>query len=119
MVKLFWSLIVILLLSTVIYCEEVQYYPFSKEEIFKIESKMVKSHKVDSLQKLIILKQKEKILLLDQVIKLDSLEIDYMDKKVELYKDKSIVKWYNNKQLWFMYGVSMTILTGWMVGQLR
>ena len=107
--------IIICIISTTICFAEPIYYPFSEEEIIELASKMKQFETTDSIQTKIIAKQDTLISNYERNILLDSLQINLLNEKIEIYKQHNMVKWYDNKYIWFGYGVFFTYITSLIV----
>lgn len=111
-------LILILLLPMVPLCEP-EYYPFTKEEVFKIEERLLRLTRNDSIKTIIIAKQNEKIRHLYNIVELDSIEVDLYKMKIELLKERNETPWYDNKILWFIYGAALIVGSSYIVSNIK
>ena len=113
--KIIILFIIICIISTTICFAEPIYYPFSEEEIIELASKMKQFETTDSIQTKIIAKQDTLISNYERNILLDSLQINLLNEKIEIYKQHNMVKWYDNKYIWFGYGVFFTYIASLIV----
>jgi hypothetical protein len=98
---------------------------FTSNEIIDISETLDSLYYLDSINNKIISQQEIVITNLEDVLKLDSLEIIYMGAKVRLLtenidlyieREKHLKpKWYDNKIIWFTTGIATTLLTGKMI----
>lgn len=93
---------------------------FTPEQIQDISFTLDSLYQLDSINKQIISKQDVVILDLKDVIKLDSMELSYRVKQVDLLKTNIDLyverekrlrpRWYDNKAIWFGGGILTSIL---------
>lgn len=93
---------------------------FTPEQIQDISFTLDSLYQLDSINKQIISKQEVLISDLREVIKLDSMEISYREKQVNLLKtnidlyverEKRLKpRWYDNKAIWFGGGILTSVL---------
>jgi hypothetical protein len=98
---------------------------FTSNEIIDISETLDSLYYLDSINNEIISQQEVVITNLEDVLKLDSLEMIYMDTKIRLLSDNIDLyierekhlkpKWYDNKIIWFTTGIATTLLTGKMI----
>ena len=98
---------------------------FTSEEIIDISETLDSLYYLDSINNEIILQQETLISELETVIRLDSVELIYTNKKVSLLNDNINLyierekylkpKWYDNKVIWFGTGILTAVLTGKMI----
>ena len=98
---------------------------FTSEEIIDISETLDSLYYLDSINNEIISQQETLISELETVIRLDSIELIYTDKKVSLLNDNINLyierekylkpKWYDNKVIWFGTGILTAVLTGKMI----
>lgn len=95
---------------------------FTEEEIHDISFTIDSLYALDSLNKRIITEQDVLISIMKRRTVLDSIEIAYRAKQVDLLnqnidlyirREKELQpKWYDNKVIWFASGIATTLLTG-------
>jgi len=93
---------------------------FTPQQIQDISFTLDSLYQLDSINKQIISKQEVLISDLQAVIKLDSMEISYREKQVNLLKtnidlyverEKRLKpRWYDNKAIWFGGGILTSVL---------
>ena len=98
---------------------------FTSEEIIDISETLDSLYYLDSVNNEIISQQETLISELETIIQLDSIQLLYTNKKVELLNDNINLyikrekhlrpKWYDNKIIWFGSGILTTLLTGKMI----
>ena len=98
---------------------------FTSEEIIDISETLDSLYYLDSINNEIISQQETLISELETVIRLDSIELIYTDKKISLLNDNINLyierekylkpKWYDNKVIWFGTGILTAVLTGKMI----
>ena len=98
---------------------------FTSNEIIDISETIDSLYYLDSINNKIISKQETIISDLETVIRLDSIELIYMNTKVNLLNENIDLyikreeylkpKWYNNKVIWFSAGIATTLFTGKMI----
>ena len=98
---------------------------FTSDEIIDISETLDSLYYLDSINNEIILDQEVLINDLEKIIKLDSIENLYLDKKnlflednINLYIEREKLlkpKWYDNKIIWFSTGIVTTLLTGKLI----
>lgn len=105
---------------------------FTEQEVLDISFTLDSLYYLDSVNVKIIAEQK--IIIKDQenLIRLDSLENDFKQKKISLLQDNITLyqqreryfdlqlkqlqpKWYDHKAIWFASGIITTLLTGQMI----
>jgi len=79
------SIIILLTFFTTMVADPI-YYPFTKEEILNITNRMKQLEYSDSLNVEIINQQDLQIENYKQTVIIDSLELNYKDKEIQLYK---------------------------------
>lgn len=97
-----------------------EYYPFSEEEIKELANKMSKLESSDSLKTELISEQKKQINNLKEIIILDSLELSYKDREIQLYKGQLEKKepsiWEKvDEEVYFLLGFGLALGGSWMV----
>ena len=100
---------------------------FTSDEIIDISETLDSLYYTDSLNNEIISQQETLISELETIIKLDSIQLLYTDRKIELLNENINLyierekylkpKWYDNKVIWFSGGILTTLLTGKMIVQ--
>jgi hypothetical protein len=100
---------------------------FTENEIIDISETLDSLYYTDSLNNEIISQQETLISELETIIKLDSIQLLYTDRKIELLNENINLyierekylkpKWYDNKVIWFGGGILTTLLTGKMIVQ--
>lgn len=98
---------------------------FTSNQIIEISNTLDSLYYLDSINNEIILDQEVLINDLEKIIKLDSIENLYLDKKnlflednINLYIEREKLlkpKWYDNKIIWFSTGIVTTLLTGKLI----
>ena len=98
---------------------------FTSDEIIDISETLDSLYYLDSINNEIISQQEIVISNLEEVLKLDSLELIYMNTKVKLLNDNIDLyierekhlkpKWYDHKLIWFTAGIATTLFTGKMI----
>ena len=98
---------------------------FTENEIIEISETLDSLYYLDSINNKIISQQDALISELETITKLDSIQLLYTNKKVELLNDNINLyikrekhlrpKWYDNKIIWFGSGILTTLLTGKMI----
>ena len=98
---------------------------FTSEEIIDISETLDSLYYLDSINNEIISQQETLISELETIVQLDSIQLLYTNKKVELLNDNINLyikrekhlrpKWYDNKIIWFGSGILTTLLTGKMI----
>ena len=98
---------------------------FTEDEIIDISETLDSLYYLDSINNEIISQQETLISELETIVKLDSIELLYTDKKIHLLKENINLyierekylkpKWYDHKAIWFGTGILTAILTGKMI----
>ena len=98
---------------------------FTSDEIIDISETLDSLYYLDSINNEIISQQETLVSELETVIKLDSIELLYTNKKIEFLNDNIDLyierekylkpKWYDHKVIWFGTGILTAILTGKMI----
>jgi len=98
---------------------------FTSEEIIDISETLDSLYYLDSVNNEIISQQETLISELETIVQLDSIQLLYTNKKIELLNDNINLyikrekhlrpKWYDNKIIWFGSGILTTLLTGKMI----
>jgi len=97
---------------------------FTENEIIEISETLDSLYYLDSINNEIILQQETLISELETITKLDSIELMYTNKKIELLnsnielyiqREKYLKpKWYDHKVIWFASGIITAVATGKM-----
>ena len=98
---------------------------FTENEIIEISETLDSLYYLDSINNEIISQQETLISELENIVKLDSVEMSYTNKKISFLNDNIKLyierekylkpKWYDNKVIWFGTGILTTLLTGKMI----
>jgi primase-polymerase (primpol)-like protein len=97
---------------------------FTEDEIIAISETLDSLYYLDSINNEIISQQETLISELETIAKLDSIELMYINKKIELLNNNIELyiqrekylkpKWYDNKVIWFASGIITAVATGKM-----
>ena len=100
---------------------------FTSDELIDISETLDSLYYIDSINNEIISQQEKLVSELETIIKLDSIQLLYTDRKIELLNENINLyierekylkpKWYDNKVIWFGGGILTTLLTGKMIVQ--
>jgi hypothetical protein len=98
---------------------------FTENEIIEISETLDSLYYLDSINTEIISQQETLISELETIGKLDSIELLYTNKKIELLNNNIELyiqrekylkpKWYDHKVIWFSSGILTAVLTGKMI----
>jgi hypothetical protein len=98
---------------------------FTENEIIEISETLDSLYYLDSINTKIISQQDALISELETIGKLDSIELLYTNKKIELLNNNIELyiqrekylkpKWYDHKVIWFGSGILTAVLTGKMI----
>jgi len=97
-------------------------YTFTEEEVLELYSSITELQKSDSLNNQIIINLEDQINLYETYIQNDSLIINGLNTQLKLKGELNEIitpKWYENKYLWFGYGVTSVLIPVWVIGQLK
>ena len=97
-------------------------YTFTEEEVKSLYTSIQELENADSLNQKIIENLNSQIYMYIQQTEIDSAIIEDYKKQIEIQEEmiKTIKpKWYDNKYLWYSYGVLSMILPIWAVGQVK
>ena len=119
------KIFIILLLCPIAFFSQLADTCFTSNEIIDISQTLDSLYYLDSINNEIISQQEVVITNLEDVLKLDSLEMVYMNTKIRLLDDNIDLyierekylkpKWYDNKIIWFSAGIATTLFTGKMI----
>jgi hypothetical protein len=98
---------------------------FTENEIIEISETLDSLYYLDSINNKIISQQDALISELETITKLDSIQLLYTNKKIELLNNNIELyierekylkpKWYDHKVIWFGSGILTAVLTGKMI----
>jgi hypothetical protein len=97
-------------------------YEFTEEEVQSLYTSIQELENSDSSNQKIIENLNEQIYMYIHSDSLYQSQIEQYEKQIELQKvmiKEVKPKWYDNKYLWFGYGVLSMILPVWAVGQVK
>ena len=97
-------------------------YEFTEEEVKSLYSSIQQLEQSDSLNQKIIENLNEQIYMYIQQTETDSLIIENYKEQIELQEEmiKEVKpKWYDNKYLWYSYGILSMIVPIWAIGQIK
>ncbi len=97
-------------------------YEFTEEEVQSLYTSIQELENSDSSNQKIIENLNEQIYMYIQSDSLCQSQIEQYEKQIELQKmmiKEVKPKWYDNKYLWYSYGVLTMVLPIWAVGQVR
>ena len=117
---MFKNLLSILLIISILLPQKT--YEFTEEEVQIFYSSIQELEFADSTNQKIIENLNEQIYMYIHSDSLYQGQIEQYEKQIELQKAmiKEVKpKWYDNKYLWFGYGVLSMILPVWAVGQVK
>jgi len=112
-------LIIVLMCSSIL---PQKTYTFTEEEVLELYSSITELQKSDSLNNQIIINLEDQINLYETYIQNDSLIINGLNTQLKLKGELNEIitpKWYENKYLWFGYGVTSVLIPVWVIGQLK
>ena len=119
------KIFIIILLCPLMLTAQMADTCFTSDEIIDISETLDSLYYTDSLNNEIISQQETLISELETIIKLDSIQLLYTDRKIELLNENINLyierekylkpKWYDNKVIWFSAGIATTLLTGKMI----
>ena len=97
-----------------------EFFPFSEEEIKAMANKMIMLEKSDLKKAELIIAQKQQIYNFKEIVKLDSLELNYKNKELELYEErlkKKKVTWWEkvDQHVYFILGFTFALGGSWVV----
>jgi len=98
---------------------------FTENELIEISETLDSLYYLDSINNEIISQQETLISELETIANLDSIELLYTNKKIELLNNNIELyiqrekylkpKWYDHKVIWFSSGILTAVLTGKMI----
>jgi hypothetical protein len=101
---------------------------FTQQEIQDISNTLDELYYQDSINNVLITQQKQLIIRYEELIQLDSLQLQYKQEQINLLKENINLyvqrekrlrpKWYNSNALWFGSGILTSILTAFSISQL-
>ena len=97
-------------------------YTFTEEEVKTLYSSIQELENADSLNQKIIENLESQIYMYIQQTETDSLIIENYKEQLALQEEmiKEVKpKWYDNKYLWYSYGILSMIVPIWAVGQIK
>ena len=113
------QLIFILLFPITVFGQTVSDTCFTEQQIHDISETLDELYYQDSSQQDAVIEKQ------DQLLQLDSLQLEYKQQQIDLLEEnidlyvkqqkKLQPKWYNNKVIWFSSGILTTILTGKLI----
>ena len=119
------KIFIILFIWPIVFFGQLADTCFTTEEILDISETLDSLYYLDSINNEIISQQETVIFDLETVIKLDSIEMLYTNKKIELLdnniqlyiqREKYLKpKWYDHKIIWFASGIVTAVMTGKMI----
>ncbi len=111
------NILILLIFVSSIFAQD--YYPFSEQEILDITNEMKELEYSDSIKTELILEYKFQIKNYQQLIKLDSLTINYKNKQIELLKELNDLNkqtwWEENDKYFYFIGGVLTIIGGALI----
>jgi hypothetical protein len=121
-------LLFILLISPVFVIAQVPDTCFTQQEIDDISYMLDSLYIADSLNNNLLDKQEKLINYQTRLIKLDSVQLEYKSKQIELLNENINIyvereksfrpKWYDNKSIYFTGGIITAILTGKLITEI-
>ena len=97
-------------------------YTFTEDEVKSLFSSIKELERQDSLNNDLIINLEKQLKNSEVITKNDSLTILELKTQLKLKDDliKQITpKWYENKYLWFGYGVSVILIPIWALGKIK
>jgi len=114
------KLVLILLIVSILLPQRV--YEFTEEEVKSLYGSIQELENADSLNQKIIENLNEQIYMYIQQTEIDSTIIENYKEQLEL-KDEMIKniepKWYDNKYIWYSYGILSMLVPIWAIGQIK
>ena len=118
MVTIFKKFFILLFLFSFIFPQKV--YTFTEEEVKSLFSSIKELERQDSLNNLLIINLEHQLEDTEQINKNNKLIITQLENQLELKDDLIKVikpKWYENKYLWFGYGVCTILIPTFVFGR--
>jgi hypothetical protein len=119
------QIIFILLFPITLFGQTVTDTCFTEQQIHDISETLDELYYQDSVNNALITQQEAVIEKQDELLRLDSLQIEYKQQQINLLEENIDLyvkqqkrlqpKWYNHKALWFGSGILTTILTGKLI----
>ncbi len=119
------QLIFILLFPITIFGQTVSDTCFTEQQIHDISETLDELYYQDSVNNALISQQEAVIEKQDELLRLDSLQLQYKQQQIDLLEEnidlyvkqqkKLQPKWYNNKIIWFSSGILTAVLTGKLI----
>jgi hypothetical protein len=120
LVAIFKKLFILSIVFSLIIPQKV--YNFTEEEVKSLFSSIKELERQDSLNNELIVNLENQLKNSEVITKNDSLIIIELETQLKLKDDliKEVTpKWYENKYLWFGYGVSAILIPIWVIGQIK
>ncbi len=120
LVKIFKKYLILSIIFSLIYPQKV--YTFTEEEVKSLFSSIKELERQDSINNIIINNLESQLKNTEVITKNDSLIIIELETQLKLKDDliKEVTpKWYENKYLWFGYGLSTILIPIWAIGQIK
>ena len=118
--NLIFKIISILLIVSMLIPQQT--YTFTEEEVKSLYNSIQQLEQSDSLNQKIIENLNEQIYIYIQQTEIDSTIIENYKEQLEL-KDEMIKniepKWYDNKYIWYSYGILSMLVPIWAIGQIK
>ena len=117
---MFKKLLSILLIISILLPQKT--YEFTEEEVQTLYAQIQELENSDSTNQKIIGNLNSQIYMYIQSDSLYQSQIEQYEKQIELQKmmiKEVKPKWYDNKYLWYSYGVLTMVLPIWAVGQVK
>ena len=118
LVTIFKKFLIIPILFSLLYSEKV--YTFTEGEVKSLFSSIKEFERKDSLNNIIVANLESQINDYEIIVKNDSLIKIELEKQINLKDDLIKViepKWYENKYLWFGYGVCTILIPTFVFGR--
>ena len=116
------QLIFILLFPITVFRQTVSDTCFTEQQIHDISETLDELYYQDSVNNALITQQEAVIEKQDELLRLDSLQLEYKQQQINLLEENIDLyvkqqkrlqpKWYNHKFIWFSAGILTTVLTG-------
>ena len=118
--NLIFKMISTLLIVSLLFSQQT--YTFTEEEVKSLYSSIQELENADSLNQKIIENLNEQIYMYIHQTEIDSTIIENYKEQLEL-KDEMIKniepKWYDNKYIWYSYGILSMLVPIWAIGQIK